>query len=218
MPVTVKLKDLRRALDVTAHVARGAVGAMALENVHIKRTKAGLVVEATDRFVLIRARVPVEDAEGSLPEVLLRPRAITKMLSMLSEGYSGVNGREQAELGVTISADEARKLATFEVRGFPVSLPIPDEAEYPDLGAVLKESTGGFTRDEPLNLNPALTEKVLRVHRHGAPGDILRFTDQENSDKSGIIKFHYGDWLTGALMPNRAPREMPDDSWARGDS
>lgn len=215
--ITVELHELRRALDVTSRIIRDRSRELdhtpVLKNIHMYRTRTGLILESTDRYALIRAKVNVADADTKgFRESFVTPTAATKMLSMLNETP---DFKERMGEGVLIDTGTEERI-TFSVGGFPVTIPSADiKNTWPkqeSLTSVLQPQVSTIEGDDALNLRPDVLASILQVgkYRDGH----LTITRPTPSGKGRVVSstpihFQYGDWASGAIMPMREEAPQP---------
>lgn len=219
--ITVKLHELRRALDVTSRIIRNSAKELdstpVLKHIHLYRTRSALILESTDRYALIRARCSVIDADTKgFRESFVTPTAATKMLSMLNEAP---DFKASLKDGVQIDTGTKDRIS-FSVGGFPVTIPSAYiKKQWPkqeSLTSVLQPQVSTIEGDDALNLKPDVLASILQVgkYRDGH----LTITRPKPSGKGRVVSstpihFQYGDWASGAIMPMREEAPQPH-AWA----
>lgn len=209
-PVTLNVngQDLYQALYPAEITARAAGSYMPiLQNVVVRGVVDGeqgrLIIEATDRYALIRARVDVlgttSAAEAEAFGNRLIPLHGVKEMIRVAKAHktNPVEVSVERDGRITIGSDEAAALIAPSVEEF---------TRFPALGKILaKAKAEGIDRDGPIVLNVQKLHRLTRIQTVLPKTETVTITGTESPTQPIVMTV--STWLVMALMPIRVEED-----------
>lgn len=197
----VQGRELHRGLHLVENIARGAAKDMPLLRcVRIVGTSEGIMVEATDRYIVARSVISTSADASGLGEHLVEVETVKQVLRLAKESKTNP---------ITITwPTEENPMMEFDANGHQYRAPLSQEdvSRYPRLSRLLsqqeqhdKSSGGSF------GVAPAFLAKLgtLKTLLKGKEAVVL----SPSVDPTKPIRFTAGDWLVGLVMPVKLPEE-----------
>lgn len=207
--VTVKARDFVKAATAALECASKDATVPVLNTVHLIRDGGDLILESTDRYAVVRARVGIlPDEESATPNsggnfgsVLLSAPALKTAI----QGIKSTKPAEFIQLCIELSTKDQETtwklsiLRDWSTSGTAVS------GQYPKVSGILggthpEEGAGVF------GVSPDLVAKLSRISKLGDRRQALAISP--NKDPRKPIRFTVGADIAGLVMPARL--EAPD--------
>lgn len=203
--IHVHATTLHRALAATNEVAnRAPRDAAVLRCLNLRSTDVGLIVEATDRYQIMRAHAPVSGDPAPLGKVLLSTEDAKALIPMLKKAKNA---------HVRIVATEDTVSFTIDSGDDEIAVKYGNQQGrfgFPRLQNLSSEVLEGFESERPVGMDPAHLGTLTKLKTLDKSGSLV-FTNEAH-DKP--LHWAFSDWASGLVMPMRISE---DDAKIRRD-
>lgn len=200
--IHIHATTLHRALAATNEVAnRAPRDAAVLRCLNLRSTDVGLIVEATDRYQIMRAHAPVSGDPAPLGTVLLATEDVKALIPLLKKAKNAQVTISADEDLVTVSLDDDATLKYANQQG---------RFQFPQLKNLGSEVLEGFESERPVGMDPAHLGTLTKLKTLDKSGSLV-FTNEAH-DKP--LHWAFSDWASGLVMPMRISE---DDAKIRRD-
>lgn len=215
--VSVKASDFVKTATASLEAASKDATVPVLNAIHVFRAGGDLILEATDRYMLVRARLEADDnmSSASFSPVLIDGKALKTAIQGLKA--QKVPAECPVTLEVSETPDNGRPTWRLSVPYGWSTAGETAEGAYPKLGALIGgadhgavESAGTFA------LAPEILAKVARMGKAADKYSSVKISPNANANKP--VAFTIGENIAGMAMPIRSLESesgiltMPD--WA----
>lgn len=215
--ITVNAGELVKMATASLEAASKDATVPVLNGIHMFRSGGDLVMESTDRYILVRTRLEVDETHGSGS---FNPTLIDgKALKAAIQGLKAQKLPKGSPVTLEVQDCEDGKRSTWRLSspyGWSTSGEVA-EGQFPKLGALIGgvdhgdiESAATFT------LAPEMLARIARMGKASDRYASVKMSPNANANKP--VAFTIGDHIAGMAMPIRSLEGSVDNlvvpSWA----